>query len=262
MKHRFLLVLLILSAPSLIRAVEPETMTWTMEGTKRQALVFPPSTSAGEKVPVIFAFHGHGGNMTAASRVMAFQDLWPEALVVYMQGLPIKGMVGDARGLLPGWQHHPGEVDDRDLKFFDAVLSRLHEKFPVDNSRIYATGFSNGGFFTYLLWAQRPKIFAAFAPGAAAILPSFYLTEPRPALHFGGESDMLVLFKDQQKTIDEVRKLNQCAERGEPCGDNCVLYPSAIGAPLETFIFPRGHVYPPKVRKLIVSFFQANTLKL
>ena len=127
---------------------------------------------------------------------------------------------------------------------------RCAKKYSADERRIYATGFSNGGFFTYLLWAQRPKIFAAFAPGAAAILPSFYLTEPRPALHFGGESDMLVLFKDQQKQSRKSRKFNGCTERGEPCGDNCVLYPSAIGAPLETFIFPRGHIYPPQVTKL------------
>jgi polyhydroxybutyrate depolymerase len=51
---------------------------------------------------VIFAFHGHGGNMNLAAHGMAFQDHWPEALVVYMQWLPTRGMVGDAQGTAAG----------------------------------------------------------------------------------------------------------------------------------------------------------------
>ena len=260
MKLRFLFALVFLCVNSLARADESETtMQWTVDGVERKARVFFPSKPSPEGAPVIFAFHGHGGNMNLAAHGMAFQDHWPEALVVYMQGLPTRGMVGDAQGLLPGWQHNPGELDDRDLKFFDAVLARFHEKYSVDDRRIYATGFSNGGYFAYLLWAERPKVFAAFAPGAAATLPSFHLTEPRAAFHFGGTHDMLVLFRDQQRTIDEVRKLNACAEKGESCGENCTLYPSATGTPLETFIHSGAHIYPPEVPKMIVSFFRAHS---
>ena len=31
-----------------------------------------------------------------------------------------------------------------------------------------SAGFSNGANFTYLLWAERPEVFAAFAPVASA----------------------------------------------------------------------------------------------
>ena len=76
----------------------------------------------------------------------------------------------------------------------------MKEKYPVDDRRIYATGFSNGGFFTFLLWAQRPKVFAAFATGACTILPAVSRsTEPRAAFHSGGKSDLLALFSDQEK---------------------------------------------------------------
>ena len=40
----------------------------------------------------------------------------------------------------------------------------------MDETRIYATGFSNGAGFTYLLWAARPTVFAAFAPVAGRLL--------------------------------------------------------------------------------------------
>lgn len=252
------IVLISLFISSVASAGEPIPMKWTVDGTERLALVFPSSASTSGKVPVIFAFHGHGGNMHFAARGMHFQDAWPEAVVVYMQGLPTPGRLGDEKGSRPGWQHDPGELGDRDLKFFDAVLATLHEKYSVDDRRIYATGFSNGGFFTYLLWAERPNVFAAFAPGAATILPSFHLARALPALHYGGKRDRLVKFADQQRTIDEVRRLDQCAPQAQQCGMFCALYPSEIGAPVETFIHPGGHIYPPAVTELIVKFFQQH----
>jgi hypothetical protein len=57
----------------------------------------------------------------------------------------------------------------------------------------------------------------------------------------------------------EVRKLNACAEKGESCGENCTLYPSATGTPLEIFIHSGAHIYPPEVPKMIVSFFRAHS---
>jgi len=38
-------------------------MTWTIGSHQRTALVFAPTVKpAGKKHPVIFAFHGHGGD--------------------------------------------------------------------------------------------------------------------------------------------------------------------------------------------------------
>src|SRR5437867_3453258 len=88
-------------------AAEPPPTKWTVDGVERVALVFPPSTSTGAKSPVVFAFHGHGGNMHFAARGMAFQNAWPEAIVVYMQGLPTPGRLGDEEALRPGWQRDP-----------------------------------------------------------------------------------------------------------------------------------------------------------
>jgi polyhydroxybutyrate depolymerase len=152
------------AAASAIFAAEPAPTKWTVDGVEREALVFPPATPSKAKAPVIFAFHGHGGNMHFAARGMGFQNFWPEAIVVYMQGLPTPGIIMDRAGEKPGWQREPGQEHDHDLKFVDAVLAMLHEKYSVDDARIYATGFSNGGLFTYLLWSQRSEVFSAFAP--------------------------------------------------------------------------------------------------
>ena len=94
-------------------------------------------------------------------------ELWPEAVVVYMQGLSTPGRLTDPEGKKPGWQSAAGDQGDRDLKFFDALLATLKQEYKIDERRIYSTGHSNGGGFTYLLWSARPNMFAAVAPSAA-----------------------------------------------------------------------------------------------
>src|SRR5262245_17338207 len=235
-------------------AAEPTPTKWTIDGVEREALVYCPSASPKAKAPVILAFHGRGGNMYFAAREMAFHDSWPEAIVVYPQGLPTPGVVLDREGKLAGWQNQAGQQHDRDLKFADAILKMLRDKNAIDGNRIYATGFSSGGLFTYLLLSQRPDVFAAFAPGGAVLLPQVSLTQARPVFHYGGQTDRLARFERQQATIDQIRKFNGCSEKGAWDGENCMLYSSSKGAPLETFIHPFGHSYPPAVTPLIVKF--------
>jgi polyhydroxybutyrate depolymerase len=243
-------------------AAEPQAMRWTVAGIERQALVFPPSVPPSDtvtgKTPVIFFFHGHGSNMRAASH-MGFQRLWPAALVVYMQGLPTP-LRADPRGAWSGWQTEPGQFGDRDLKFFDQVLQTLKGKYSVDESRIYAAGFSNGAFFTYLLWAERAKTFAAFAPCAAWLFPAVHLTVPKPLLHIAGRRDRIVRFEEQEQTIEVARQVNGATAPGEPCGPGCELYPSTQGAPVEVRIHPAGHLVPPGAPRWIATFFKQHAL--
>jgi polyhydroxybutyrate depolymerase len=256
MKALSLWLIAALGATSSGLAAEPTPTKFNVDGIEREALVFIPSTSSKSKPPVIFAFHGHGGNMYFAARGMAFQNFWPEAIVVYPQGLPTPGIIMDREGKKPGWQRELGQESDRDLKFVDAMLAPLREKYSIDESRIYATGFSNGGLFTYLLLSQRPSLFAAFAPGGAALLPSVSLTQARPVFHYGGRNDRLARFDKQEATMEKIRQFNGCATQGNACGENCTVYDSTKGAPVTTFIHPFGHLYPPQVTPLIVKFFQ------
>ena len=75
--------------------------------------------------------------------------------------------MSDSVGRGAGSQASAGAQEDRDLKFFDAMLADLIKEGRVDERRVYATGHSNGGAFTYLLWAERGDVFAAFAPSAS-----------------------------------------------------------------------------------------------
>jgi polyhydroxybutyrate depolymerase len=241
-------VALVIFAMSARFAAAAETVSWTIDGVKREAIVFAPSApSPGTKLPLIFSFHGHGDDMENFQYV-GLQMSWPDAIVVYFQGLP-------SRDGLRGWQVTRGDYNDRDLKLVDAALASLHKKYNVDDDRVYATGFSNGANFTYLLWAERPNVFAAYAPVAARLAASVHPTQPRPLFHVAGSRDTQIPFAEQKAAIAAAVKINGVGGQMKSCGDGCTLYGAGTPAPVMTWIHQGGHEYPQSTSARIVSFF-------
>jgi polyhydroxybutyrate depolymerase len=253
----FLLTLGVLTSAAVPAADALIRREWQVDGVAREALVYVPPAAKTAAAPVVFAFHGHGGTMKSAARTFGYHTLWPEAIVVYMQGLNTPGRLTDPLGQKPGWQHAIGDQGDRDLKFFDAVLAGLKAEYRVDEKRLYSTGHSNGGGFTYLLWAARGDRFAAFAPSATAAAGRLAQLQPKPVLHVAGEKDALVKFEWQKLTMEALRKLNGCGE-GRPWKQvgGCTIYASKAGPPVVTFIHPGTHAFPAAAPAIIVKFFQ------
>lgn len=252
-------VLLAAASPAAEPLVRRE---WVVDGVKREALVFVPTTAKEQPAPLVFGFHGHGGNMGNSARSYHIHLLWPEAIVVYPQGLNTPGRLTDPEGKKPGWQSTVGDQGDRDLKFFDAMLTSMRNEFKVDDARIYSTGHSNGGGFTYLLWAARGDQFAAFAPSASAASRTREQLKPKPVLHIAGEADPLVKFAWQEAQIRALITLNQCGDsQAWELDPNCSYYPSKVGCPVITAIHPGDHAYPKEAPEVIVKFFKSQAKK-
>ncbi len=265
MTHRvfgFLVALVFagVSAPS-CGAVELVRRTWMIDGVTREALISEPGKAVRvvERRPVILVFHGHGGTMRQAARSMPLHEFWSDAVVVFPQGLPTPGRLTDPSGTRTGWQREVGDQGDRDLRLVDAILATLRESGCLDEQRIFATGHSNGGAFTYLLWAERADVFAAFAPSAAVLVRGAGKFVPRPVLHIGSPQDPLVKFAWQSRMIDHVLAVNECGPR-LPDAPGYVDYEphSSRGAPVAVFLHEGGHGYPAAAPEHIVRFFQTS----
>jgi polyhydroxybutyrate depolymerase len=235
-----------------------EPKQWTIDGVARDALLYVPEAAKSSPSPVVFVFHGHGGTMRNSAIVFHMHRLWPEAIVVYPQGLNTPGRLTDPEGKKPGWQSTVGNQDDRDLKFFDAILASLKKDYRVDEKRIYSTGHSNGGGFTYLLWAARGDVFAALAPSSAFAGQNMPLVKPKPVLHVAGETDPLVKFEWQKATIDRLKQLNGCDEQGQEYDKLSTIYPSKDGNPVVTYIHPGDHTFAQDSLPVIVKFFKQH----
>jgi polyhydroxybutyrate depolymerase len=88
-------------------------------------------------------------------------------VVVYPEGIGILGF-------LQHWNagHCCGkaaEDDVDDVGFVADVIEEVKNYLTIDTTRIYMTGFSNGGMLTHRFAAEHPEILAAAAPVAGAI---------------------------------------------------------------------------------------------
>lgn len=234
--------------------------SWEIDGVRREGIVhFPAGTDRAtpRRSPLILAFHGHGGSAERVEKSMDFQSHWPEAIVVYPQGLPTKS-ARDPEGKRDGWQNRVGEEGDRDLRFIDRVVESLRNEGWVDDARVFATGHSNGGGFTYALWNARPGMLAAAAPVAAGAFDVLRLT-PLACMHVAARGDTIVPFANQERTMAAVRRINGCDDEGTPWAKDCTRWSSPRGTPFVAMVLDGGHEYPSAAPPLIVRFFREQT---
>jgi poly(3-hydroxybutyrate) depolymerase/DNA-binding beta-propeller fold protein YncE len=240
-------------------AAAREQRTVVVDGVTRTFMVDPGKDAATAPSPLVFVFHGAGSSATQAIG-FGIANAWPQATVVYPQGLNNRNPIPDASGL--GWQLMPGDYGDQDLHFVDAMLADLASAYRVDARRVYATGFSIGGFFTWVLLAARPERFAAFA-AIAGYDPGDFLwaTVPRPALYMSGDKDDVNPGDIAEWTREQLLRLNGCADQSVEWLPGTLLSQTcASGQPVLYSRFHGFHEWPKTATPTVVSFCQGQAL--
>jgi polyhydroxybutyrate depolymerase len=125
--------------------------------TRTYRLHLPANRQPEQPLPLVFNFHGYGGT-GLAEEVLSGMDPAADELgyvVVYPDGID------------KHWHFASAEVDD--VAFVNAVIDHLVETANVDPDRVYATGISDGGFFSVFLGCLPHTRMAAIAPVAASM---------------------------------------------------------------------------------------------
>lgn len=242
-------------ALALTQLSDVESVTLDVNGLQRQFYVYFPKTKDLKPRPVVFAFHGHGGNSRYSVNKFKVNKSWPEAISIYPQGLPTVGQLTDPEGNKNGWQGKMGDYDDRDIKFFDSMLKWVHTKAKINDKAIFSMGHSNGGGFTYLLRRSHPTLFAAIAPFAAGGL-AVVSPEPTPVFHMSGLNDPLVKYAMQERSLKVVMKTNQCETEGHKIGEFMTRYESKVNAPVVHYVHQGGHELPEDALAESIKFLK------
>ena len=254
-------ILLLLSVFAFNFLFSQLTKTFTVGGTLRKAVLFEP-TIKSEKTPVIFVFHGHGGNAEFASRKIDFQNYDKKALVVFMEGIPgTSGYVFDKKGLLDGWQMFPNDHGNRDVLFFDEVLRNLTANYSIDTGRIYLAGHSNGARFVNVLWVERADKIAAICSVAAQGGRMIKGAKPLSVWMSMGKNDPLVPYTMQKRSIPIVAdNLKTDPKTAVVKGDKTF---STGTDETELVVEERnaGHEFPHESIPEIIEFFRRNSKK-
>ncbi|WP_298316826.1 T9SS type A sorting domain-containing protein [uncultured Aquimarina sp.] len=130
--------------------------------TRQYRLYIPASYDASTPTPLILNFHGFTNNIDTQFNQSDFRQLAEDNQFIFVtpQGL----------GFLAGWainNNFGGNEDD--LGFSDALIDRIQQDYNINEKRIYATGFSNGGFFSYRLACELSPRIAAVASVAGSM---------------------------------------------------------------------------------------------
>jgi polyhydroxybutyrate depolymerase len=237
-----------------------QVSTFTVAGVTRTAIVVVPASGA-KAAPLVFVFHGHGGTGANIERKFKIETLWPDAIVVYPNGLVGHKGKTDPAGVKTGWQTRAGEDADRDLAFYDTMLATLRAQLPVDPNRIYVMGHSNGSGFVSLLLNTRGSAIAATANLSGQPSARDLATDPARSMFMAmGKTDPIVPYANQKRAIPIAeKKLGVDAATAKTEGD-LRIETGLGGLELDTYIYPGGHEPPAAVPPLVVAFFRRQTL--
>lgn len=162
--------------------------TITVDGIPRSyQLNIPPSYDGTEPTPLVMTFHGRGSNASQQLLVTGFGEVSDKNDFILVAPDAISGQWD-----LPS----ASATATTDTGLVTQLLGDLRQDLCTDTSRTYASGFSLGSAFTFLLACAKQPTFAAFG-GAGA---SFYRSEcdtspPAPIIYFHGTKDPVVPFE-------------------------------------------------------------------
>lgn len=167
-----------------------QTIRW--DGRNRRVLVIRPSAPATSPAPAVVLLHylrtspEQMANVSAAGRLAAEHGAW----------VLMPAAIGGK------WNDNPAQdnlLGADDVGFIDETIRVLTGLYPLDASRIYLAGLSNGGFMATRYACERPGRVAAAASVAATFRKSLASAcHPAPAVPFliiQGTDDFLVPYK-------------------------------------------------------------------
>jgi len=195
------------------------TMTVTSGGIARSFLVHLPTGWDGRTArQVVLNFHGRTNTAAQQNLISGMTAVADRHgfLAVHPQGL------GDTwnAGLCCG-EAQARQIDD--VAFTGALLDALEGALCIDTRRVYALGFSNGGFLSHRLGcALAPRIAAIASVAGTNLTTPCTPSRAMPVLHIHGTADAVVPYAGYlgvagvDRTMAEWAARNGCGATPSP----------------------------------------------
>jgi polyhydroxybutyrate depolymerase len=245
----------------------PESDRYTIDvaGKMREyILAVPADYDSAKPYRLIFGWHPWGGSaqQVAGNGNSGYYGLQGEAdgeaIFVAPEGLPFGG---DSLG----WGNEGGQ----DIAFLEAMLDKFRSELCIDDDRIFSTGFSFGGMFSFAAGCSPGGMMRAVAPQAGNISVAGCENGDRPValMGFHGTADTVVAIDGGRSGRDKFVTRNGCSNTSvpitggwcegvsqEPC--ECVQYEGCMeGYPVIWCEFNGPHTPAPNSGATIWNFF-------
>ena len=142
----------------------------------------PNVIDTSKSYPIVFAFHGRGGN----------NNSWVNHLINYTNSGEFIGIY--PQGYLESWNLGPEPSNANDVEFINLIVDELQNYDNLNFDKMYAIGTSNGSGMVNKL-AIETNHFKAIAPIASQLIESLPLlnsTNPVSVLQVNGAADTTI----------------------------------------------------------------------
>jgi poly(3-hydroxybutyrate) depolymerase len=221
-------------------------LTIQVDGKSRSYVLFVPNGYDPKKsIPLIFAWHGSGGDGEEVRRYFRLEAATGDgAIIIYPDGLN------------GAWDLAAEGVD---VKFFDAMLASMSKDYCVDPARVFTTGYSFGGMMSHSLACSRGSKLGALAPTAGAFFGGNDngCATPVPTWISHGSNDKVVSYSSAQSARDVWLETNGCGTTTMPTTPSpCVAY-ECSKAPVHWCVHDEGHEWGSFSSKGMWAFFSS-----
>lgn len=207
-------------------AAGTHVMTVESGGVERSfEITAPESALQGGPAPLVLVYHGVFSEGSAIQTVTGMREKAAE------EGFITAAGNGVGRSWNAGVCCDPAAADDvDDVAFTRAMVATIQEDYCIDDSRIYATGFSNGAAMVFRLACEASDLIASFVPVAGSLAlfpcePEF----PRAIDIINNVDDPVVPFDLGEFSVLEFYKHDSCnavRETSEPAANTtCEIAP-------------------------------------
>jgi poly(3-hydroxybutyrate) depolymerase len=215
-------------------------------------LKLPENYNSSTSYPLIFAFHGLGGDYTQWTEgYYDFQEVvGEEAILVYPQAL--LNITDD-----PQWDY------DTDPLFFDDLYAELEENLCFDIRKVFAVGHSNGAGMSHTLGCKRGNILRAIGPVAGSLTDQEDLIGQVAVMQIHGSNDTIFPVESIKATRDYWIAINGCnkGETEEGMDSTCEAYSGCdLNFPVQYCEHTGGHEWPDFASDAIWNFFKSLPL--
>lgn len=224
-----------------------------MIGDRHYRIRMPDGHDGKTKIGAIVYAHGYRGSAKAMMNNKSMAKMASEMGVALVA---TKSYSDDWR--LPGVPRNTDADGEIEFSYYDAVIGDLTSRFPIDQERIMATGFSAGGMMVWNLVCHRSHLFAGFAPISGTFWepePATCTTPAASVIHIHGDSDPVVPLKGRPIADTHQGQVPQVLAMYSEYGDfefsgksehgrlNCQNTKNAEGEVLNFCLFSGGHSF-------------------
>ena len=105
---------------------------------------------------------------------------------------------------------------DKDTKWMVEIIDQMYTDYKIDKKRVYLSGFSMGGMFTYGAMSKIADKIAAFAPTSGTnVFGASKAQRPVPIIHPHGTNDDVLPYSNVEGFIKNYRDQFHCPDKAE-----------------------------------------------